>query len=66
MQQQGLSPSQAKENVHITPILEGFHWLPVEQRVIFKILLITYKVLNNLAPAYLSELVKQYVPSRNL
>ena len=26
---------------HITPILEGLHWLPVEQHVIFKILLIT-------------------------
>ena len=26
---------------HITPILEGLHWLPVEQRVIFKTLLIT-------------------------
>ena len=28
---------------HITFILEGLHWLPVEQRVIFKTLLITYK-----------------------
>ena len=51
---------------HFTPVLEGLHWLPVEQRVIFKILLITYKVLNNLTPAYLSELVKQYVLCRNL
>ena len=49
---------------HITPILEGLHWLPVEQHVIFKIpvLLMT----NNLAPAYLFKLVKQYIPSRNL
>ena len=51
---------------HITPILEGLHWLPVEQHVILKILLITYKVLNNLAPVYPSELVKQYLPNRNL
>ena len=53
---------------HITRILEGLHWLPVEQHVILKIpvLLITYKALNNLAPAYLFKLVKQYVPSRNL
>ena len=36
---------------HITPILEGLHWLLVEQCVIVKILVITYKVLNNLAPA---------------
>ena len=51
---------------HITPILERLHWLPVEQRVVFKKLLITYKALNNLAPTYLSDLVKPYVPRRNL
>ena len=51
---------------HITPILEGLHWLPVEQRVILKILLTTYKALDDLAPTYLSELGKQYAPSRNL
>ena len=31
------------------------HWLPIDQR--FKILLLTYKSVNHLAPAYLSELV---------
>ena len=31
-----------------------------------EILLISYKALNNLAPTYLSELVKLYVSSRNL
>ena len=51
---------------HITPILKGLHWLPGEQRVILKILLTTYKALNDLAPTYLSELVKQYAPTRNL
>ena len=51
---------------HITPILGKLHWLPVEERDIFKILLLTYKALNNLAPSYISELVNQYVPSRNL
>jgi len=51
---------------HVTPILGKLHWLPVEERVIFKILLLTYKALNNLAPSYIFELVNQYVPSRNL
>ena len=32
---------------HITPILQNLHWLPVRQRIHFKILLITYKSINN-------------------
>ena len=42
------------------------HWLPVESRIIFKILLLVYKSLNNLAPAYINSLWKNYKPSRNL
>ncbi|XP_072039609.1 uncharacterized protein [Amphiura filiformis] len=32
------------------------HWLPVKDRIVFKILMITYKSLNGLAPPYLKEL----------
>ncbi len=35
-------------------------------RIDFKILLITYKALNGLAPQYLSELLSHYSPSRPL
>ena len=45
---------------HITPHLEFLHWLPVEFRIVFKILLLAYKCMNNLAPNYLSELVTPY------
>ena len=38
---------------HVTPILRALHWLPVEQRIKFKIILLVYKCLNNLAPVYL-------------
>ena len=51
---------------HITPLLIELHWLPVEQRIIFKILLFTFKVVNGLAPSYLSELLEVYVPMRML
>ncbi|XP_075933638.1 uncharacterized protein LOC142933414 [Anarhichas minor] len=37
---------------HITPVLHDLHWLPVKYRIDFKILLTTYKALNNLAPPY--------------
>jgi len=49
-----------------TPILASLHWLPVHFMVDFKILLLVYKCLNNLAPLYLSELLVQYNPSRGL
>ena len=39
---------------HITPILFKLHWLPLNYRIHFKILLLVYKCLNSLAPTYLS------------
>ena len=51
---------------HITPLLIELHWLPVEQRIIFKVLLFTFKVVNGLAPSYLRELLEAYVPRRML
>ncbi|TWW77382.1 L-aminoadipate-semialdehyde dehydrogenase-phosphopantetheinyl transferase [Takifugu flavidus] len=51
---------------HITPVLASLHWLPVKFRIIFKTLLLTYKVLRGLAPSYLEELVIPYQPNRLL
>ncbi|KAI4896950.1 hypothetical protein NFI96_002747 [Prochilodus magdalenae] len=50
----------------ITPILLQLHWLPVKERIHYKILLLTFKALHGLAPTYLSALLHPYVPSRNL
>ena len=50
----------------ICPVLKQLHWLPVEQRITFKVLLLTFKVLNNLAPPYLRQLIVPYNPTRNL
>ena len=41
---------------HITPVLKELHWLPVDRRIEYKILLYAYKALNGLAPEYLSSL----------
>ena len=49
-----------------SPLLFELHWLPVEQRITFKILLFVFKSLNGLAPFYLSDLISTYVPSRSL
>ena len=51
---------------HITPIMIELHWLPTEQRIQFKILLITVKALNQLAPMYISNILSHYCPSRVL
>ena len=42
---------------HITLVLESLHWLPVKYRILFKLLLLTYKCLNGLGPGYHSCLV---------
>ena len=51
---------------HITPLLRELHWLPVEHRITFKLLLITFKALNNLAPCYITNLLHLYTPNRLL
>uniref|UniRef100_A0A3Q3JNC3 Reverse transcriptase domain-containing protein n=1 Tax=Monopterus albus TaxID=43700 RepID=A0A3Q3JNC3_MONAL len=51
---------------HISPILASLHWLPVKFRIEFKILLLTYKALNDKAPSYLKDLVEPYHPNRAL
>ena len=35
---------------HVRPFLYNLHWLPVKFRIDFKILLLTYKAINGLAP----------------
>ena len=42
---------------HITPVLKSLHWLPIKIRIDFKILLLTYKCVNSIAPKYLCNLV---------
>ena len=51
---------------HITPYLKQLHWLPVRSRLQYKLLLLVHKALNGLAPPYILELLKLYVPARNL
>ena len=35
-------------------------------RIVFKLMIIVHKSFNNIAPIYISELLKVYTPSRNL
>ena len=51
---------------HISPVLKDLHLLPVEQKMMYKLLLLSYKYLNYQGPSYLSELLNWYVPARKL
>ena len=54
------------ESLHITPVLKSLHWLPIKQRILFKLLLLVYKSLNGIAPSYLSELLQPQVMREGL
>ena len=43
---------------HISPVLYQLHWLPVKYRMMFKIILITFKALEGNAPFYICDLVQ--------
>ncbi|KAF7238972.1 Choline/ethanolaminephosphotransferase 1, partial [Varanus komodoensis] len=51
---------------HMTPVLRQLHWLPIEARAQFKVLIMTYKALNGLGPGYLNERLCPYMPDRPL
>ncbi|KAF7241729.1 putative RNA-directed DNA polymerase from transposon BS [Varanus komodoensis] len=51
---------------HMTPVLRQLHWLPIEARAQFKVLIMTYKALNGLGPGYLNERLRPYMPDRPL
>ena len=40
-------------HAHITPVLRELHWLPVEKRVLYKVVLLVFKIINGAGPSYL-------------
>ncbi len=58
--------TRSRKYDHITPILQSLHWLPIKFRISYKILLLAYKALNDLAPTYLTNLLSRYNPTRSL
>ena len=47
-----------KRSDHVTPILKNLLWLPVEKRIEFKILLITYKTIHSQSVDYPKPLIE--------
>jgi len=42
---------------HITPALMDLHWLPIKQRIEYKLAILVHKCLHHQAPSYLTELL---------
>ena len=51
---------------HKTPVLKKLHWLTVEQRINYKILLLAYKAQHGMAPPYVSLILSPYKHRRPL
>jgi len=51
------SISGSRKYDSITVILKQLQWLPMWQKLQFRIISLTYKVLNDIAPQYLSEIL---------
>ena len=46
-----------KKRHSVTDVLNKLHWLPIEKRIIFKLLTFIYKILNGTAPECFSSLI---------
>jgi hypothetical protein len=58
--------AKTKRRDHITPVLMQLHWLPVEYRTAYKVLVYVYKARHGLAPPYIADLLEEYRPARTL
>jgi len=46
---------RARKFDHVMPLLRELHWLPVTERITFKLATLVFRCLHGLAPAYLAE-----------
>ena len=51
---------------HITDAMKKLHWLPIESRIQYKVLVLVHACVHNITPPYLSSLLTSYVPSREM
>ena len=54
----------APRHYHSAPLLEKLHWLPISERIKYKVACMCFNAINGSGPAYLSELLHIYTPSR--
>ena len=57
-----VTQERLRDHDSMSRALMELHWLPVDKRIEYKLLLYTYKALHGLAPGYLCKLVVPYEP----
>jgi len=48
---------EARRRSHVSPLLRTLHWLPVQQMIDYKLVLLTFKVRSTSTPSYLRLLI---------
>ena len=56
----------APRHHHSTPLLEKLHWLPISERIKYKVACMCFSAISGSGPAYLTELLHVCTPSRTL
>ena len=51
---------------HASALLRTLHWLPVQQRIDYKVALLTFKIRSTSTPSYLRRLIQDRQHSHNL
>ena len=55
-----------KKSASATPLLKELHWLPVRERIQYKLAVICFNCLNDTSPIYLRQFLERYIPGRTL
>ncbi len=58
--------SRTPKFAHISPVCRDLHWLPMTERMEYKILLLAFKALHGMAPTYIADFLQVYQPTRAL
>jgi len=64
--QNSLARVVTRSTTNSTSALNSLHWLPIRQRIDFKLATLVHRSLHNACPQYLSSLLQVYTPTRQL
>ena len=66
MQRRDLLQALVNSTASPLSVLFDLHWLPISERIKFKIILLTHKALHQQSPIYIQDLIRRYSTSRTL
>ena len=55
-----------KRHEHVTLLLKKLHWLPVSERIVFKLVTLSFRYFDGTLPPYFSCCLSSYSSSRSL